>query len=309
MPGHYDKGIKTPTQLNIPLLQTSTSGTGKCFIKVENCLSKMNSRLYRQGRTYDVSFSAVSTGGSDSALTRIDFFTLPNSWFVYGAIKDAFNTYMEMHREELAAGLKFSKWHDFMINEQNPDATWDYSAPALYDGDGWAAVVGDEDISDSTVTNAAGTSVGFHIMGNIANSYNIFREYAQRLKYGHPADESVASDQPYDGLLALDDAENMSEKGDQAPYDRDFSTFLPADAVVDDDSSTNLMCLQDSLEFHKDVGSGGRLNTRTFRAPLGMVWVQKYAAGAANMSTTVPELLLRASPGSYKGVKSHSLTG
>ncbi len=308
MPGHYDKGIKTPTQKTIPIHAQTTSGVGVSLVRVPRELSVVNNRLYRNCRTYDVKFAMNATQTASSSGTRIELFTLPNTWFCYGAIRYAYRMYMQSHADELAAGVKFAKWHDFKINEQNPDATWDYHTNTFFDGDGFETTTPTEEVPDSSVTDSGGTSRGFHVLGNIANSYNIFREYAELLNYRHAADESVSSTQPYGDLLDLDDADAMAEKGDQPPYSQNFASFLPADEVVDDDSSTGFLVLQDAIAYDFD-GGGGKHTSRVFTAPLGLVWARKTVVSTITDFSNTPEMSLIASSGSYKGVKSFSLTG
>jgi hypothetical protein len=208
-------------------------------------------------------------------------------------------------QDELNAGIKMAKWHDFNINEQNPDGTWDYMGGCLYDGDtsgGWGNTAADELITDSSVTDAGGTSKSFNLMGAMTNHYNIFSEFAKKLNYRVSDDESVSSDQPYDGLLDLKDSDVLAERGDRAPYDRDFSTFLH-----DGTDDQNILVQQDALYFDSG-GDQGRMTTKTFIAPLGLVWIEREDGSSfADFSATWPELSLIASPGTYKGVKAPSL--
>ena len=82
------------------------------------------------------------------------------------------------------------------------------------------------------------------------------------------------------------------EDFDNPPYPNDLSGTNWADAV---------MVLQDSIAF--DGGAGpGSLQTRTFDAPLGFVFVVKTDDGTdTDFSTSHPELILRVKAGSYKG--------
>jgi hypothetical protein len=238
-----------------------------------------------------------------------EFYTLPNNYFVHGAIKYAFDTYQNMMADEIAAGIKPAKWHDFKINEQNVTGVFESSRPCLTDGTadgGWGVLPADESISDSSVTDASGTSQGFHLLGNLANSFNIFREYAKKLNY-RPQEGTTSSDQPYDGLLDLDDADVLAERGDQAPYDKDFSVFLPDDTTVDDDAGQQILTHAGTLLI--DSNAVVRMSTGFFDAPLGLVWVRKYSGGSeAAFGTGDPELCLTVKKGDYKGVQSHSLT-
>lgn len=307
MPGHKTK-TDLQTERLINLLQSGTAGdTGKSIVKVNEELSRMNNRLYRQCRTYDVGFgvSNVKNLGVNETLT-LDFYTLPNTWFVHGAIKHSFETYMQMMSDELAQGIRMARWHDFAINEQDPDGAWQFYRAALWDGgasSAWAEIGTDESISDSSVTDSGGTSKGFNLFGNESNSYNIFSEFAKKLAYGTADDPTVSSDQPYDGLLDLDDADVLAERGDAPPYDRDFSTWLH-----DGDDDQNILVCRDSIVVDPGAGSS-RLSTRTFTAPLGLVFVCAEVDGsAADVGTTNPALYMRVAPGKYKGVRSHSLT-
>lgn len=311
MPGHNVGRNTTERTIPIKAVTDTTDGEGNMVIHTNTALSRMNGRLYRQARTYRVKFGLVTIPQNDGGYNVCyDFFTLPNTYFVHGAIKSAFDMYMQAHEDELAAGVKFARYHDFSINDQNPTGVWEASGPCLWDGkaDGnWGLLTANESISDSSVTDSGGTSQGFHILGNIANSYNIFREYAKKLNY-RPQPGTTSSDQPYDGLLDLDDADDMAEKGDLAPYDRDFSDFLPEDTNVDDDAGQNLLLHRAAIAFDSNAGIG-RLTTSYFDAPLGLVWVRKTLTGVESaLNTGTPELTLTCAPGDYKGVMSHSLT-
>lgn len=303
MPGHKVK-TDLQTERSVALLQTTTDSTGMALVQANLQASKTNNRLYRQCRTYNVGFRLANVEDHhNSVLTNVEFYTLPNTWFVHGAIKHAYETYMQAMSDELAQGIKMARWHDFSINEQNPDGTWDYLSGAMYDGDAWGTISSDETITDSSVTDSGGTSKGFNLFGSVSNSYNIFSEFANKLKYNYPTDESTSSAQPYDGLLDLDDADVLAERGDKPPYDRDYSTFLH-----DGTDDQKLLVWRDSLILDPDGGSTKTV-TRKFDAPLGLVFVRTEVNNAdANLGTSVPFLSLEFTPGDYKGVRSHSLT-
>lgn len=311
MPAH-NVGFKA-TELRMPILCTSdtTDGEGNMLVNLSDACTRLNGRLYRNARTYRVSFSPIVSPTQDGGATSTyEFYTLPNTWFVHGAVKYAYQTYMQMMQDELDAGVPMAKWHDFKINEQNVTGVYESSGVALTDGTadgGYGALPADEAISDSSVTDAGGTSQGFHILGNLANSYNIFREFANRLNY-RPQPGTTSSTQPYDGLLDLDDADVLAERGDLAPYDRDWSVFLPDDATVDDDAGQQILVHRGTIVVDDNAGSIP-FSTRAFDAPLGLVWVRKYVNGAeAAFLTTQLQLVATLSPGDYKGVHSHSLT-
>lgn len=307
MPGHYrGTKIQNETQRVIPIAPATSDGVGTALCKTNILLGRMNNRLYRQCLDYDVSFQ-MSYNAPTSDI-RYHFLTLPNTWFVKGAIKHAFNTYMQCMQDELAAGVRPARWHDFVINEQDPDGTYDIMQGYLFDGAAHGILAADETVDDSSVTNAAGTSQGFHIIGNLANSYNIFREFAKLLNYNQADDPTVSSDQPYDGLLDLDDADVLAERGDAPPYDRDFSQFIPADTTVDGDTDTHLLVHQATIMTDSHAGQG-YLRTPIFTAPLGLVWIMRENSSGTDTDfpTSTPEISLVAAKGDYKGVRARSL--
>lgn len=312
MPGHKDVGsTATERRIMIKCTTDSTDGEGNMVIQGNRALSTVNGRLYRQARLYRMKVDLITGPIHDAgANVNIEFYTLPNTYFVHGAIKYAYQQYMNAHMDELNAGVRFAKWHDFSLNEQNPTGAWEYSAPCLWsgkEGTDFSTLSENEALSDSSATDSGGTSQGFHILGNLANSYNIFREFSKLLNYrAQPG--ATSSDQPYDGLLDLDDADDMAEKGDQAPYDRDFSDFIPDDTTVDDDSGQNILTHRGTITYDSNAGPG-RISTGYFDAPLGLVWCRKFVAGSESaFGLTLPELVVTFAPGGYKGVMSHSLT-
>ncbi len=297
--------LKMPTVRDITLDMTTTDGTGKSVVQTNLLLGRMNGRLYRQCYNYDVSFTVNQMITSTADPERYNFYTLPNNRFVIGAIRYAYQTYWASMQEELGAGIKPAKYHDFSINEQNPDDTWDYMGAMLFDGDGYSTISGGEVITDSAVTDSGGTAQGFHLIGNLNNSFNIFREYAQFLNY-HDTDGTVSSSQPYDGLLDLKDADMLTERGDSPPWDRDWGDWLPDDTTVDDAQGHTILNLQDSLISRASTGMLSRSTTRTFTAPLGLVWIYHTTNNsAADLADT--ELILRVPAGKYKGVKATSI--
>eukprot|EP00665_Eupelagonemidae_sp_cell47_P016818 gene16818-biopygen4193 len=117
------------------LLRTNTDESGEqpFLVEIAPNLSAMNHRLYRQSRLYNVRFETSDT--AQGTAVSYEFYTLPDNWFVRGAVKYAHRTYMQNHDDELASGVKFSKWHDFRVSPQNPDGTYEFTAGRMFDGD------------------------------------------------------------------------------------------------------------------------------------------------------------------------------
>ena len=286
--------VSSATQLTIPLNADSTDGVGTALVKVPKQLGMINHRLYRESMVYNVSFEAIPS--NTSARIEYRFYTLPNNWFTMGAIKFAHKQWKASIQDELAQGTKLAKWYDFRINEQDPDGTWDALRATLWDGDANVEPAVDE-YAETTLVGADGSTVkAFHLFGAISNSYNIFTEYAKHLNQRDVAD-AVNSSVAYDGLHAgVESAEKLTEEGDLPPYDRDFGT-----------NWDKTMIQQAQIYFDGDGGIG-RLSTRTFDAPLGLVFIIKSVDGSAtDIQATTPQLMMRASPGKYKGVNAQPI--
>ncbi len=299
--------VERSVALNVSSAVDSSVGT---LLEAHPIASKLNHMLYRQSRTYSMKLQLCGPGHNNPQ--RMEIYTLPNTWFVRGAIQYAFRTYMQNHQDELANGIKFGRWHDFQISPQNPDGAYEILEPVLWDGDGFGSIPQDEPSGAagtySTTKAADGTSMGFHLNGNIANSYNIFREYAEFLNNRKPDDESTTAVQPYGELLDLKDAEAMVETGDRAPYDRDFSSFIPDDETVDDTTGQHIWTLADVLTIDQDAGSL-KTTSRVFEAPLGVVLLRTLnnSGSVYDIPTSDAQIRLEFVKGDYKGVKAPSL--
>ena len=286
--------VSSATQLTIPLNADSTDGAGTALVKVPKQIGMVNHRLYRESMVYRVSFEALAA--STTSKTEYRFYTLPNNWFTMGAIKFAHRQWKASIQDELAQGTKLAKWYDFRINEQDPDGTWDALRATLFDGDTNVEPAVDE-YSETTLVGADGsTAKAFHLFGAISNSYNIFTEYAKYLNQRDVAD-AVNSSTAYDGLHAgIESAEKLTEEGDLPPYDRDFGS-----------NWDKTLIMQDQIYWDGDGGIG-RLSTKQFDAPLGLVFITKEVDGSAtDILAGTPQLLLRASPGKYKGVNAQPI--
>lgn len=313
-----EKLASVPTQRVIALSAGEGSQT-EGVVHVSRLLSQMNSRMYRQGRTYDVQFQM--TEPMSDPLTEYHFFTLPNNWFTHGAIKHAFSVWRASLQDELmATGGKHAKWLDFSIQpaaDGTPESNLFY--PNFLDGNSWTAVSTGYNQLYSEVTDSDGDLMKFNTGSaedkSGAGAYNIMLEFARHLM-SRKADSSAESGpQSYEGIQSgLDDLDHILEVGDEPPYDEDFGMWHgDADASTD----TRLV-LQDVLYASTTVGTGGsglttgaRTVTRRFTAPLGLVFVQTNTAFTQSSNS---EIALIASPGNYKGVSSepifhHRLSG
>lgn len=287
------------TEIHIPLRASSADATdaGDAIIQVDKCLSMMNHRLYRQCRNYELSLQYNPV--NPAASYEVEIYTFPDNYFVRGAIAHAYDTWLRSIQDELDAGVKLSRWYDFRINEQDPDSSWDFLVPSVFDGDSSNSLSPDE----YTETSVIGTDLsveGFHVMGTLSNSFNIFAEYAKVLNTRRSTSPAVTSDESYAGLLpGGEDQEHLVETGDLPPYDHDFGDFW---------DTGDILVLRDKLFV--DISNGAtRVTSRQFKAPLGMVYCRLQTNDSdTDFATGGSPLIMHCKPGDYMGVAADSLT-
>ena len=282
-----------PTEKCIPIYGSGSSAR-TIKISTSNLLSQMNMRLYRQSMNYKVKISLADLE-SDGA-NHFQIFTLPNTWLTNGAIKHAYRMYKLAMKDELAqTGGKTSKWHDFRINDVDADGTVTTAQALGFDGNSWTELAAPADTSLSVITpDSGGTEQGFHVVGNVANSYNIITEYVKHILSRGQEPQASVGPQAYEGLIdSADDLDNLLERGDLPPYDKDFAGWA-GDASAD--TNTTLV-FQDTLRY--DANAMYKTVSKTFDAPLGLVWI---FSDEDLLYTSRPQFCLHVSAGNYKGV-------
>ena len=285
--------LANDTQLSTAVIAADGSGDGQGIVDVVEEMCKLNHRLYRQAMTYPVSFRTINHG-TDGSTVSYRFYTLANNWFVHGAIKYAFRNWRASLQEELQGGAAQGRYLDWRIAHTNPDGDNTKLVGTSWDGDGYNALDAGE-YNFSTSTGADGSEDSFNLFGALSGHFNIFNEYAKYLDTRKPDDQAITVNSSYDGLHEGDDLltrEGLVEDFDNPPYPNDLSGTNWADAV---------MVLQDVITWD---GSGGRssVSTRTFDAPLGMVFVTKVDDGSdTDFFTSTPELIMSVKAGAYKG--------
>jgi len=227
-----------------------------------------------------------------------------------------------MQEELTVTGGKVAKWHDFKVALGNPDGSEPGTVPSFFDGDSWVNDTSGE-FENAKMTNSAGNLTGFHVVGNTSNSYSVLEEYA-RLLMSRKADSSAESGpQPYEGFSGDNlDQDELAERGDQPPYDEDYSFWHGG---ADADTDTRMVYAgsivsglnrdtydpneSDAYDEYNFTRSGSRrLSTGVFTAPLGFVKVVGTCLTTAGVATTLPHgtaqpaLVMHAKKGSYKGV-------
>jgi hypothetical protein len=278
------KGRKMqPTQRKLQMKERVAHSGAFRLLQVSDALSKVNRRLYRQGRNYRVKLQLPQAldGGST------EVYVLQDTWVNKLAWCKAFETYLNATKEEREMlGPRVARWHDFRVqygsNAAFSGGVMDYAplvkSPSLSD-----VLLTEGEFNNSTIQldGADGTAndKGFWWDGSSATNFGLLSEL-QKLFNTDDAPTVIEVNQPYDGLkneqMSLDDFKELQDEGNEPPYD----------ATTFDNPWIRVDTLQISL------GNGLR-ETDWFNAPCGLILIKDAAA------TTIT---MHVASGDYKGV-------
>ncbi|AJP36408.1 putative capsid protein [Avon-Heathcote Estuary associated circular virus 12] len=196
------------------------------------CLSKLNHRLYRQGRAYTVRVEANqdSFGSTES----IEVFALMPTWYLRSAWRMPKKAYDEAMADELASlnPENVARWRDFRVGSGitltgTTDALeFGGAVPNLWqlDETGVAPVrtpftAGEYNLSYAHNLDT-GVNMQWWLKGGDATHFGVFEEYSKsRNESASP--ETVIQSMPYEALEAEgedEDYEEVQANGNEPPY-------------------------------------------------------------------------------------------
>lgn len=272
------------------------------------CLSKLNHRLYRQGRQYRLRVDATrdSFYGSES----IGVWALMPTWYLRSAwrmAKKSYDTALADEMEALSEG-NLARWRDFRIGSGItlpglpasdalefggvPPTNWSLSGTVTSPNDTPTDFTTGEYNLSYAHNLETGVNMKFRLTGGDANWFGIFEEYSKsRNESASP--ETVIAEMPYEDLMSdanADDYQELQANGNEPPYN---ATVFPGAVWV------KVGTLEKSTDMQ-------RMSTGFFTAPLGMVafmasdWNGGSTAVAKRVHCTVQE-------GAYLGVHAPSM--
>ena len=302
-------------QRTLPVV-SSAAATGY-VAHVDKLLSQANSKLYRQGMNYHVSVNlAIANAASSSNFYQV--FTLNKDHRTIGALRMARSIYNQAMKDELEIRPEVkSPWTDFKIAPQVISAggtaiTW----PAMVnegllsilkvagtDVAGVQAVRFSDAYLDSEITANDGDQRKFALVTDASgypdDAWNVFTEYTNFLLNRADPDSAVETPAYGDASPVLTEMAELADKGDEPPYAWNNKILEGVGGSAQDQGA--LFTLQGTLS-HDSVPTDF-LKVINCEAPLGMVFI----ISASNMSTTNQEIIIKAKPGNYKGVKADRL--
>ena len=257
-------------------------------VNVEQLLSKVNRRLYRHAREYEVKIDIDATS---SQIYHV--YALSDSWMNDRALKMAYAMYLENSADERGRlkDANIARWEDFrtlsgfssLYGQVDPVQ---FGTPTT----GGKSPYTSGEFSTTFVVDAAGVSKAFSWGASTASQYSLLEEY-DKAGNAQSAPSTSTGDMPYDDLMADDDATMgamLQTSGNQPPYDSNgVSAGSPWVKIA---------------TLH--AGAAQKLSTGFFKAPCGYVLISAGADGEV-----IPELQFvqwTCKAGDYKGVHAPS---
>jgi hypothetical protein len=264
------------------------SGESAAIIQVDQELSKMNRRLYRQGRYYQVKIDMEHD--NTATLPKLDVFALRDDWAVQKAYQMAYSMYRQNTADERSILSKgqVSRWEDFRvasgINGTDIDAAFVDETLAAY-----RLNVGSFPLSNVVTTAQNERSFTWKPVPG-ATEYSILQEY-DNAGNAQASPNSDTNDGPYADLKNEMDQQvlqNLQEDGALPPY-----------------TQNGVNAESPWVKVGTIGGTAGaqKLSTGYFTAPCGIVVVT--GRGIAWNATDL--LCIEAKAGDYKGVHAPSM--
>lgn len=298
------KKTKTPAlrYLRYEMTLSGTPGTEvSAFIDLARDLSRVNRRLYRQGRDYHVKKITVVSSNTPNGGNRVSFSTAHDTWVTRQAWKRGFDTFKMMQAEatkQISGDIK-GTWNDFKVFLSPDHRAGTVLDPKDNGGNNWDA--GDW-VYTKLVTPDGTTSadefeltlLGDHSGGAGArNSVGLIKSYGESRATVQNNDPNVpgqASDDPlvnvFDYGTAIDEViDRMEVEGDEPPYD--LTDYPGGDANGQKPSVVQDTCIVDG----KTVVGG-------FNAIAGLIEVE----AKSQEPNDVISILVELAPGSYRGI-------
>jgi len=282
------------------ILFSSPLGSGLKVLRIDQGLSGLNRRLYRQNRVYRVKVDMV--GSPNSGPNRVDVFRLRDTFMLqrgYELAMQEWNKSFEEAEEVVKDSVK-ARWRDFRIDVR-PHAGDTITAPINLrsSGVGVSAVnVTIDEFNNSIAYTPAGASRDFGLKSD-ANTFDIISEYNKVGKV-QPSPSVATTTAAYGELQTdLNDSQvlTLQADGNLPPYD------------ADDHHPLDVLEYVGSIYLNTTDGLS-KLSTGFFDAPLGAI----YCFGQGNSCLGIDGgetnfFRVEVQKGDYKGVRAHDYVG
>lgn len=277
-----------PVIRNIRINDASPYPGAHAVLDVAQYLSKLNRRLYRQGRYYDVK---VDIDPGENA--RVEVYALRDDWGVQKAFQEAYKVYLENNADEREAlGGRTARWEDFRVSH-GYTVGW-VPKPILFNESGAIYELTAGEFELSTVTDTAQVSRTFTWDPTPGGSeYSLLAEYALKSN-SQVTPSNPETDGPYANVrneLDQNQMVDLQDHGNYPPYDSlGVNTGAPWVRVA---------------VLQAGAATVQKLSTGFFTAPCGFVVVRNVGVGGGDVSIT--NISATVKTGDYKGVHAPSM--
>lgn len=298
------------TVRKLAVMPEVASKTGM-HIQLDRLLSQNNYKLYRQGMNYHARVELLADASSSTTNSEFKVYTLPVDHRSMGAIRMAKDVYNQAMYNELSTdkGLK-SPWTDFIIEvcDGTDSSIWspllNVARSAIYRVDTTSDKAGSwvehfsDDYQQSQITDSSGNQKTFSLSdATTTNYWNIYSEYTNHL-LNRPDPESSDETAAYENASpVLTEMEELADKGDQPPYSWRWTSKKQDGTEVNRKFEVQLAGIISNGPENYGVNKPQFLDVV---APLGLIFIE---STGAYINDTVPEILVTAKAGKYKGVK------
>lgn len=257
-------------------------------------LSRINNRLYRYGKMYDLKFdvSAALPAG-----TTIEIYALSNTWYVQKAFEEAKNVYDRAYENEVenVNETNIARWRDFRIRPISAIPSYSAGAwafPSVRSSAGVVSLIGTGQFADSVVEDSTGTSRHF-----------TWDSAAGAAQYGVVQQYDLAGNQTRNPNLGTGTMPYADLESDSSAVEGSALQTDGQDPPYGATSFPDWWVKVGELT----VGAAGqtKLSTGFFHAPCGQFLIRTNTN--AEFATIQDNLVLEVRGGDYKGVLAHNM--
>lgn len=276
-----------------PVTRSFEIGTqGNCDVMVGDVgqlLSKVNHRLYRQGKTYSIKLDLSPSASAG----RYEVYALMDTWYLMKAWQMARSTYLKATADERKQmGSSTARWEDFRVGFGLTLANQVSAEPIGYTGAGTATrYSAGEFVNSQVYLESDGTVREFSFGDGTAAIFGILEEYGRTNNTDDDPVGTTGTTPAYNGVDGEVDGNQraaLGNSGNDAPYN---ASTMPSAVWVK------------VAELRNDAPEAAKLSTGFFMAPAGAFYV-KPPSGTFTFDN---EISITVQSGNYKGVKAHNL--
>lgn len=284
-----------PVQRTINLGSAPSGTTTNQILDVARCLSVVNHRLYRQGKTYQVKIDLDNRPDeTNPGMSSVDVYALVDTWYIQKAWQLARKVYLDNMAAERAvmSSQQIARWEDFRVNAgvAAPSVT---VLPHRFSTSFVGTTDSDGEFEVSEITLADGTTQRSFTWGSTSGANLGMLEEYDKSGSTDASPSTSSGAKAYAGVegdvqeTSMDD---LQTKGDLPPYNNtNFNSRIWVKVATLDNSAAASPSVQ---------GGHSRMTTGYFNAPCGLVIIRPSVP-----DTSLDGLIsMTVKAGDYKGV-------